>query len=213
MARNLEEGHVPWEIDGDLDTVGPHTFGGRLDSAFTAHPKICPRTGEMIGFGYGMAPPYLTYHRVSADGELVQGSEIDIPAPVMMHDFNVTDSRVVFMDLPVVFDLDRAMAGTMPFAFEPDNGARLGVMARDGDNDSATSGSITLNTNDGDIDIDFDLETGLASIDGGSNAFFTLPRPVASSSGKCRRITDLSEAASIHARPSSEYVSALYESV
>ncbi len=129
----LEEGHVPYEIDGDLDTVGPHTFGGRLDSAFTAHPKICPRTGEMLGFGYGMMPPYLTYHRVSADGELVQSTEIDIPAPVMMHDFNVTESRVVFMDLPVVFDLDRAMAGTMPFAFEPDNGARLGILPREGE--------------------------------------------------------------------------------
>ncbi|MEM9561333.1 MAG: carotenoid oxygenase family protein [Actinomycetota bacterium] len=132
----LEEGHVPYEIDGELDTVGPHTFGGRLDSSFTAHPKICPRTGEMIGFGYGFGPPYLTYHRVSADGELVQSSEIDLPAPVMMHDFNVTDRRVVFMDLPVVFSMDRAMAGTMPFAFEPDNGARLGVMPRDGDNNS-----------------------------------------------------------------------------
>jgi len=132
----LEEGHVPYEIDGELDTVGPHTFGGKLDSAFTANPKICPRTGEMLGFGYGMAPPYLTYHRVSADGELVQSTDIDLPAPVMMHDFNVTDSRVVFMDLPVVFDLDRAMAGTMPFAFEPDNGARLGIMPRDGDADS-----------------------------------------------------------------------------
>jgi carotenoid cleavage dioxygenase len=132
----LEEGHVPYEIDGELDTVGPHTFGGKLDSAFTAHPKICPRTGEMLGFGYGMAPPYLTYHRVSADGELVQSTDIDLPAPVMMHDFNVTDSRVVFMDLPVVFNLDRAMAGAMPFAFEPDNGARLGVMPRDGDADS-----------------------------------------------------------------------------
>ena len=128
----LEEGHMPWEIDGELDTVGPHTFDGRLESAFTAHPKICPRTGEMLGFGYGMAPPYLTYHRVSAHGELVQSTEIDIPAPVMMHDFNVTDSRVVFMDLPVVFSLERAMAGTMPFAFEADNGARLGIMPRDG---------------------------------------------------------------------------------
>ena len=130
----LEEGHVPYEIDGELGTVGPHTFGGKLDAAFTAHPKICPITGEMIGFGYGVMPPYLTYHRVSATGELVQSTEIDIPAPVMMHDFNVTARRVVFMDLPVTFNLDLALAGTMPFAFEPDNGARLGVMPRDGSN-------------------------------------------------------------------------------
>ena len=133
----VEAGSPPVELSYELDTVGANNFFGTLpDMAFTAHPKICPRTGEMLGFGYGMAPPYLTYHRVSADGELVQSTDIELPAPVMMHDFNVTDSRVVFMDLPVVFDLDRAMAGTMPFAFEPDNGARLGVMPRDGDADS-----------------------------------------------------------------------------
>lgn len=128
----LEEGHVPYEISPDLDTVGPYDFAGKLDGAFTAHPKICPLTGEMIGFGYGIFPPYLTYHRVSADGKLVQSEELDLPAPVMMHDFNVTQNHVVFMDLPVVFDLDLAMSGQMPFQFRPDNGARLGLMPRDG---------------------------------------------------------------------------------
>ncbi|MDH3679139.1 MAG: carotenoid oxygenase family protein [Acidimicrobiia bacterium] len=132
----LEEGHVPYEITPELDTVGPHDFDGRLDGSFTAHPKLCPETGEMIGFGYGIFPPYLTYHRVSADGTLVQSEPIELPAPVMMHDFNVTTNHVVFMDLPVVFDLDLAIAGTMPFVFRRDNGARLGVMPRDGDNDS-----------------------------------------------------------------------------
>jgi carotenoid cleavage dioxygenase len=131
----LEEGHVPYEITPELETVGPYDFGGRLDGAFTAHPKICPTTGEMIGFGYSVFPPYLTYHRVSADGRLVQSEPIEIPAPVMMHDFNVTENHVVFMDLPVVFDLDLAMAGTMPFVFRPDNGARLGVMPRHGGED------------------------------------------------------------------------------
>ncbi len=138
----LEEGHVPFEISPDLDTVGPYDFDGRLDGAFTAHPKICPTTGEMIGFGYGIFPPYLTYHRVSAEGELVQSEAIDLPAPVMMHDFNVTANHVVFMDLPVVFDLELAMSGQMPFVFRPDNGARLGVMPRiggDGNGSGATS--------------------------------------------------------------------------
>ena len=128
----LEEGHIPWEISDELETVGPHSFGGRLDGSFTAHPKICPLTGEMLAFGYGFLPPtYLTFLRVSATGELVQQKAIDIPAPVMMHDFNITANRVIFMDLPVVFDLDLAMTGSMPFSFQRDNGARLGVMDRD----------------------------------------------------------------------------------
>jgi carotenoid cleavage dioxygenase len=77
----------------------------------------------------------LTFLRVSSTGELVQQKNIEIPAPVMMHDFNITASRVVFMDLPVVFDFDVAAAGGMPFSFQRDNGARLGVMER-GDSDA-----------------------------------------------------------------------------
>ena len=126
----LEEGHVPWEISKELETLGPCSFDGRLDGSFTAHPKICPLTGEMLAFGYGLRPPYLTFYCVSPEGKLVQQQDIEIPAPVMMHDFNVTAQRVVFMDLPVVFDLDVALAGGMPFSFRRDNGARLGVMNR-----------------------------------------------------------------------------------
>jgi carotenoid cleavage dioxygenase len=130
----LEEGHVPWEISDELETLGPCSFDGRLDGSFTAHPKICPTTGEMLAFGYSWQPPYLTFLGISEVGELVQRRDIDIPAPVMMHDFNITAKRVVFMDLPVVFDLDVALAGGMPFSFQRDNGARLGVMNRDDEN-------------------------------------------------------------------------------
>ena len=47
----LEEGSFPYEVTAELDTVGPHTFDGVLSGAFTAHPKFCPDTGEMVAFG------------------------------------------------------------------------------------------------------------------------------------------------------------------
>jgi carotenoid cleavage dioxygenase len=50
---------------------------------------------------------------------------------VMMHDFNITQNNVIFMDLPVVFDLGE-LANGFPFKFNRDAGARLGVMPRDG---------------------------------------------------------------------------------
>lgn len=128
----LEEGHVPWEITPELDTVGPVDFDGQLTGSFTAHPKRCPVTGELLAFGYGLMPPYLTYHRISAEGVLVQSEVIDVPAATMQHDFNVTRDHVVFMDLPVLFDLDLAMRGGMPFVWSDTHGARLGVMSRTG---------------------------------------------------------------------------------
>lgn len=128
----LEEGHFPYEVDRRLETVGAHTFDGRLKTAMTAHPKICPETGEMLFFGYSQLPPYLTYHRVSATGELVQSTEIPVKGPTMMHDFVTTRNYTIFMDLPVVFDLDMALSGVMPFRWDDDYGARVGVMPRAG---------------------------------------------------------------------------------
>ncbi len=128
----LEEGHFPYVLDGDLDTVGPLDFGGTLTGSFTAHPKVCPITGELLAFGYSAFEPYLRYLRVSADGRLVQTEDITVGGPTMMHDFNVTQNNVVFMDLPAVFDLEMAMRGEMPIRWDDDYPARLGVMPRTG---------------------------------------------------------------------------------
>jgi carotenoid cleavage dioxygenase-like enzyme len=130
----LEEGSFPYELDQTLETVGPIDFDGKLTSAFSAHPHLCPVTGELLSFGYGQLPPYLTYLRVSPDGKLVQSEEIEVPGPTMMHDFMITQSRVLFMDLPVIFDLQAALAGTMPFKWSDDYGARVGIMPRTGSN-------------------------------------------------------------------------------
>ena len=131
----LEEGSFPYEVTKELDTVGAHDFGGRLTGAFTAHPKICPETGEMIAFGCGQIPPYLTYFRVDAKGELVQKTEITVGGPTMMHDFAASRNHSIFMDLPAVFDIELAMQGGMPIRWSDDYPARFGVMPREGSDD------------------------------------------------------------------------------
>ena len=128
----LVESSLPYEITNDLETVGAYDFGGKLVDAMTAHPKICPTTGELHFFGYGsLQAPHVTYHRADASGALVIDRPLDVPALTMMHDFALTANHVVFMDLPVVFDLDAAMRGGMPFGWDDDYGARLGVLRRD----------------------------------------------------------------------------------
>jgi carotenoid cleavage dioxygenase-like enzyme len=128
----LEEGHYPYVVDGDLNTLGPTDFDGVLKGSFTAHPKICPVTGELLAFGYSAFEPYLRYLRVSAEGKLVQTENITVGGPTMMHDFNVTRNYVIFMDLPAVFDLQLAMRGEMPIRWDDNYPARLGVMPRNG---------------------------------------------------------------------------------
>lgn len=128
----LEEGAYPYEVDKQLETVGPWTFDGALTGPFTAHPKICPDTGEMLAFGYAQFEPYLTYYRVDPSGKLVQSTDITVTGPTMMHDFAASRNNVVFMDLPMIFDLDLAMQGGMPIRWSDDYPARFGVMPREG---------------------------------------------------------------------------------
>ncbi len=131
----LVENGFPTELTRELETKGICDFDGKLTSAFTAHPKPCPKTGELHFFGYGFFPPYLVYHVLDAKGALVRSVDIPVPGPTMMHDFAITERHVIFMDLPVVFDLEQALSGKggMPYHWSDDYGARLGVMPRGGD--------------------------------------------------------------------------------
>ncbi len=128
----LVESSLPYQVTNDLETVGAYDFGGKLVDSMTAHPKICPTTGELHFFGYGnLFEPHVTYHRADASGELVIDRPLEVGALTMMHDFAMTASHVVFMDLPIVFDADAAASGDMPFRWSDDYGARLGVLRRD----------------------------------------------------------------------------------
>jgi carotenoid cleavage dioxygenase-like enzyme len=131
---SLLEAGAPTEFDRDLNTLGECDFGGRLQGPMTAHPKVDPVSGEMRFFGYSPMAPYLRYSEVSASGELTHCVEIDIPAPIMMHDFVITENYSIFLDSPAVFDLSRLFAGGDPMSWCPENGTRLGVLPRGGSN-------------------------------------------------------------------------------
>ncbi|WP_059016241.1 carotenoid oxygenase family protein [Mycobacterium sp. M26] len=130
----LVESSLPYEITNELETVGCYDFDGKLNDAMTAHPKICPTTGELHFFGYGnIFEPHVTYHRADANGELTINRPVEVGALTMMHDFAMTSGHVIFMDLPIVFNLDIAIQGTgdMPYRWDDNYGARFGVLRRD----------------------------------------------------------------------------------
>ncbi len=131
----LQETQVPIEMTGDLETVGPYNFGGKLERNMTAHPKICPLSGEMLFFGYGIMPPFLTFYRASPSGELVQTEIIDVRAATMIHDFAITENYVLFLDLPMLWDLTKMGKPGIPVTYDEDYGARIGVMPRTGNSD------------------------------------------------------------------------------
>jgi carotenoid cleavage dioxygenase-like enzyme len=133
----LWEGGAPHHINiPDLATVGEYTYNDKLVSAFTAHPKVDPVTGEMMFFGYGFEPPYLQYGVVSTQGELLKTVPVEIPMVVMMHDFAITENYTIFMDLPLTFSMERMQRGEPMMMFESDRPSRFGIMPRHGDNSS-----------------------------------------------------------------------------
>ncbi|NEU78238.1 carotenoid oxygenase family protein [Nostoc sp. UIC 10630] len=119
----------------ELETIGEYSYNGKLISAFTAHPKVDPVTGEMIFFGYSVfTPPYLQYSVVSAQGELLRTVPIDLSIGVMMHDFAITENYTIFMDLPLTFSAERSQRGEPVMMFERDRPSRFGILPRHGDN-------------------------------------------------------------------------------
>ena len=135
----LMEFSLPYEISNDLETVGVYDFGGKLTDSMTAHPKIFPATGELHFFSCGnIFEPHVVYHRADAGGQLTISRPIDVPALTLMHDFALTTEHIVFLDLPLVFDLGVALSQQnereirdLPYRWDDNYGARLGVLRRD----------------------------------------------------------------------------------
>jgi carotenoid cleavage dioxygenase-like enzyme len=120
---------LPIEIDRHLETVGPVDFGG-IDTAFTAHGKIDPGTGELIAFGYQFARPHLTFYRIDPAGQVVERRIIDLSTPCLMHDFAMTQRFAIFFDTPTL--MVQGWSGGLPFRWQEGRGTRIGVVPRQG---------------------------------------------------------------------------------
>lgn len=132
----LMEFSLPYEITTSLETLGAYDFGGKLADSMTAHPKICPTTGELHFFAHGnIFEPHVSYYRANAGGELTISRPIDVRGMTLIHDFALTAEHVVFLDLPLVLNLGLALEQQyerdLPYRWDDGYGARLGVLRRD----------------------------------------------------------------------------------
>ena len=129
----LEEGSFPWLVSKDLDTIGVHDFGGKLKSAMTAHPRICPVTGELLFFGYDAHPALSHVSPRRADGNARperrdhgQGPDDDARLE------RDAESRACSWTCRWSSTSRCSRSGGIPIRWSDDYGARLGVMPRDG---------------------------------------------------------------------------------
>ncbi len=147
-AKNLANTALVWHADRllatweagsphelslpDLTTTGEETFDGEWNNPVSAHPKVCSQTGEMINFCYNpIGKHQVTYGVHDKNGKVIHKTGIKLKGkPVMIHDLAITPNYSIIMDMPITFDIERAMSGQEPFAWEPSNGCRMGVIAR-----------------------------------------------------------------------------------
>lgn len=101
----VEGGARPYELNDELETVGPSDFCGTLRGGYTAHPKRDPATGELHAVSYS---PFrgnrVQYSVTGVDGKVRRTVDIELDASPMMHDFSLTERYVILYDLPVVLD-------------------------------------------------------------------------------------------------------------
>ncbi|KAI9190813.1 retinal pigment epithelial membrane protein [Polychytrium aggregatum] len=139
---SLMEAAPPYELTvPELETRGEYNYNGKFTedlstAQFSAHPKVCPETGEMFTFGYRLsALPPIHYSVIKPDGELLLLKKpIEGLRVTMMHDFAITRHYAIFMDLPYIGDVTRPMTfkGAV-LEYDPTLPSRFAILDRYGD--------------------------------------------------------------------------------
>lgn len=130
----VEAGSVPVVLSDELDTIERSDFDGTLPGSFTAHPKVDPATGELHAVAYYWEWDYIQYLVIDRDARVRRTVNVPVPGKPMVHDCSITETQLILLDLPCTFDLDLAISGsTLPYRWDPDYGARVGLLPRDGE--------------------------------------------------------------------------------
>lgn len=130
----LEESHQPFELDAlTLASKGHQSFGDRVTSRCTAHPKVDPESGELHFFAYspdGPCSPTMLYGVMDRHCEVAQLQSFTAPYASMVHDFMVTRGHVLFPVMPLTLSVERAMRGQPLLAWDAARRTHVGVMRR-----------------------------------------------------------------------------------
>ncbi|KAL9030015.1 MAG: hypothetical protein Q9196_001815 [Gyalolechia fulgens] len=121
-------------------------FGGGGPLAFfrewtTAHPRVDPQTKELLLFHSTFAPPYVKYsivapqkykssHRDSGSTKVFNTAVPGVRSAKMMHDFGVSKTHTIIMDLPLSLDPLNLAKNKPVVAYDPTCRSRFGVFPR-----------------------------------------------------------------------------------
>ena len=94
------------------NTLGKETWNGNfpVDWGVSAHPKVDPKTGELLFFNYSKQAPYMHYGVVDENNDLAHYIDIPLPGPRLPHDMAFTENYVDPQRFPAVLGPEIAPA-------------------------------------------------------------------------------------------------------
>jgi carotenoid cleavage dioxygenase len=129
----VEAGSLPVALDSGLETVARTNLGGTLPGGLSAHPHLDADTGELHAAVYSPLWNYIQHVVIGPDGRVSRAVDVPVPGQPMVHDCMITRNYFILLDLPVILDLDVAVAGEpFPYRWHPEYGARVGLLRKDG---------------------------------------------------------------------------------
>ncbi|KAI9709388.1 MAG: hypothetical protein M1812_007724 [Candelaria pacifica] len=135
-------------VEGENNGEAGAGFGGKgllgfLKEWTTAHPRIDPVTAELILFHSTFAPPYIHYSIIPATQQqsaaypslqsqtrLISQPVAGVSSAKMMHDFGVSPSHTVILDLPLSLDPLNLAKNRPVVSYNPSGRSRFGIFPR-----------------------------------------------------------------------------------
>ena len=137
----LKEDSPPVAMDlNTLDTDDPvYTFNGELPRTqpFTAHPKICSTTGNIVAHGSeadGFGSKTVAVFEIDRNtGKKVWEAKVEMPYVCLLHDFAVTENHIILFNIPLAIDHEQMARGGIHWSWDKTKKTYLGFFRRYGD--------------------------------------------------------------------------------
>ena len=128
------EGGWPHLLNNDLTTVGLYDYDGALQAgdALTAHPKICPDTGDLVSCTQRWDSPNYWVQVFDKNAKHKQTIQVDFERKGIIHDLQITENYIIIFYAPAFHSVEKAMKGEDPFMWEPELGTKIILIPRDG---------------------------------------------------------------------------------
>jgi carotenoid cleavage dioxygenase-like enzyme len=117
--------------------LGGHGVLSFMRQWTTAHPRVDPITKELVLFHSTFVAPFVRYsvlpetrNRDRSTRRLVNAAIPGIASPKMMHDFGVSRTHTVIMDLPLSLDPRNLLRNEAVVAYDAEGSSRFGVFPR-----------------------------------------------------------------------------------